>query len=490
LHDLLAGLDAEFEVRGDRAVEIRSLEHDSRVVQPGALFCCIPGEQADGHAFAGDAVAAGAVACLVERWLDVPVVQVRVASVRTAVGPLCATFFGRPADAMRVLGVTGTNGKTTTTYLLEAIARGTGERAAIVGTTGVRVGDTELPVAHTTPEATELQALLARLRDDGVATVAMEVSSHALDQHRVDGTHFAAVAFTNLSRDHLDYHRSFAAYLDAKARLFDGSFSRRAAVGIDGEAGRVIASRARAAGVDVVTYALDAGADADVTAREIELAPDGARYTIADRRGENRYTLRTALVGRFNVANALAAYATATQAGFAAADACDALTSPIVVPGRMESIDRGQPFTVIVDYAHTPDALSAVLAAARDLTEPGGRLLVVYGCGGDRDRGKRPEMGAVAAHAADRAFLTSDNPRSEDPAAIVHDVLAGVADDAPTPVVELDRRAAIEAALADARPGDVVVIAGKGHESGQTALGRTIPFDDRVVAREALEARV
>ena len=488
LHDLLASLDAEFEVRGDRAVEIRSIEHDSRVVRPGALFCCIPGEHSDGHRFAADAVAAGAVGCLVERWLDVPVAQVRVVSVRGAVGPLCSQFFLNPSGSLRVLGVTGTNGKTTTTYLLGEIARAAGVRAGVVGTTGVRVGDAELPVAHTTPEATELQALLAQLRDDSVDTVAMEVSSHALDQHRVDGTRFAAVAFTNLSRDHLDYHGSFAAYLDAKARLFEGAFSSRAAVNVDGEAGNVIATRARASGVEVVTYALDN--EADITARAIDLASDGTRFTIVDRREQSEHAVRTNLVGRFNVANALAAYATATEAGFTAADACTGLAAPVVVPGRMEAVDRGQPFMVIVDYAHTPDALASALAAARGLAGTGGRVVVVYGCGGDRDRGKRPEMGAVAARAADLAYLTSDNPRSEDPAAIARDVLDGIPKNAPAPVVELDRRAAIEAALEEARPGDVVVIAGKGHESGQTAHGQTIPFDDRVVAREALEARV
>jgi UDP-N-acetylmuramoyl-L-alanyl-D-glutamate--2,6-diaminopimelate ligase len=452
------------------------------------LFCCIPGGQADGHAFAGAAVDAGAVACLVERWLDVPVAQVRVGSVRAAIGPVCEQFFLNPSDHLRVLGVTGTNGKTTTTYLLGAVADGAGRRAGIVGTTGVRVGDAELPVAHTTPEATELQALLARLRDDGVDTVAMEVSSHALDQHRVDGTRFTAVAFTNLSRDHLDYHGSFDAYLDAKARLFDGSFSARAAVGVDGEAGTMIATRARAAGVDVATFALDT--DADVRARAIALGPRGTQFTIVDRRDGSERELQTQLVGRFNVANALAAYTTATQAGFSADEAVAGLAAPVVVPGRMEPIDRGQAFTVIVDYAHTPDALASVLAAARGLVGADGRLLVVYGCGGDRDRGKRPEMGAVAAVGADRAYLTSDNPRSEDPAAIARDVLAGIPEELAQPIVELDRRAAIGAALADAGPGDVVVIAGKGHESGQTANGKTIPFDDRVVAREALEARV
>jgi len=316
----------------------------------------------------------------------------------------------------------------------------------------------------------------------------MEVSSHALDQHRVDGTHFAAVAFTNLSRDHLDYHGSFEAYLDAKARLFEGAFSGRAAVGVDDDAGLAIAARARATGVTVATFSV--GHPADVSARDIVFRAGGTRFTLVDARDGTEQEVDTSLVGRFNVANVLAAYTTATLAGFSAADAVRGAGAPLVVPGRMERVDGGQPFTVVVDYAHTPDALAAVLGASRDLAEPGGRVIVVYGCGGDRDRGKRPLMGEIAARAADRAFLTSDNPRSEDPAAIAREVLAGVPADAVAPVVELDRRAAIEAALDDATPGDVVVIAGKGHETGQTAGGETVPFDDRVVARQALEARV
>ena len=491
LHDLLdalelfdASVDTSVEVRGDDGAVVRAVVHDSRHVVPGALFCCIPGAHTDGHDHAAAAVAAGAIACLVERWLDVDVPQVRVPSVRRALGPICARFQGEPSRAMRVLGVTGTNGKTTTTYLLERIAAAAGERPGIIGTTGARIDGTSLRVPHTTPEATELQPLLARMRDAGVDTVAMEVSSHSLDQHRVDGTRFAVTCFTNLSQDHLDYHGTLDAYLAAKERLFTPAFTARAVVGIDDAYGRRLAERARAAGLDVSTFAVDG--DADVSVSDVALDAHSSTFTIVD--GANRHRVHTPLVGKFNVANALAAFATARAAGFDVDAILAALADPPLVPGRMEPVETGQSFLVFVDYAHTPDALASVLGATRPFVQPGGRLLVVFGCGGDRDRTKRPVMGSVAVESSDVAYLTSDNPRSEEPQAIVRDVLAGVGS-SDAPVVELDRRQAIRRALRDARPGDVVVIAGKGHESGQTTNGVTVPFDDRVVAREELEAR-
>jgi UDP-N-acetylmuramoyl-L-alanyl-D-glutamate--2,6-diaminopimelate ligase len=490
LHDLLDGTDrgagygaAVLEMRGDRDVEVTAITHDSRAAGPGALFCCIPGARADGHDFAPAAARAGAVACLVERFVDVPVPQARVASVRAAIGPLSACFFGRPSRSMRVFGVTGTNGKTTLTYLLERITTAAGGRSGIIGTTGARIGATPVPLPHTTPEATELQELLARMRDDGVTDVAMEVSSHALDQRRVDGTTFTAACFTNLTHDHLDYHGTIDDYFAAKARLFTTSFTSRAAVNLDDERGARLAGIARAGGVDVCTYAVDA--PADVRSTEVVLDAHGGRCAIVH--PEGRVEVRLPLAGRFNVVNLTAAFATARLGGIPADVVAEAFEQPLTVPGRMERVDLGQPFAVLVDYAHTPVALAAVLDAARALLRPAGRLLVVFGCGGDRDRAKRPVMGAVAARRADVAFLTSDNPRSEDPAEIARDVLAGVGDAAP-PIVELDRRAAIRLALRSAAPGDVVVIAGKGHESGQTAGGVTVPFDDRVVAREELEA--
>ncbi len=482
LLDLLAegGTGAPgFELRGDGDVDVSSVVHDSRVVRPGALFCCIPGAHADGHTFAADAVAAGAVACVVERWVDVRVPQVRVVSARGTLGPLSARFYGMPSRAMQVLGVTGTNGKTTTTYVLEAIARANSRSTGVVGTTGARLGEEALPLPHTTPEAPELQALLAQMRDARVQLVAMEVSSHALDQHRVDGTWFEAVCFTNLSQDHLDYHGTVDHYFAAKARLFTPGFTRRAAINLDDERGAELAEKARGSGLDVLTYGNARGAD--VRAHDVELGATQTSFVV-EHDGET-FPVRTTLVGAFNVHNVLAAVTTARLAGLAVPPSIR-----VCVPGRMERVDAGQPYGVIVDYAHTPDALRAVLDATRPLVGDGGRLLVVFGCGGDRDRAKRPLMGAIAATRADHAYLTNDNPRSEDPQAIAGDVLAGVPEGGAPIVVELDRRAAIRAAVRAARPGDVVVIAGKGHEAGQTANGVTVPFDDRVVAREELEA--
>jgi len=504
-HDLLAGLDrAGYQVvrAGDPDLEITAITHDSRQALPGTCFACIPGAVTDGHDHAGAAVARGAVALLVERPLSLDVAQVEVPSVRAALGPVAATFFDHPSAAMRVLGVTGTNGKTTTTYLLEMIAQhderqdeggaGAGGRArvGVVGTVGARVAGESIgratSGAHTTPEASDLQALLARMRDAGATTVAMEVSSHALHQHRIDGVQFAAVCFTNLSHEHLDYHGSLDAYFEAKASLFTRARTPAAASNLDDPRGAELATRAARDGIDVWTYAVDDAA-ADVGATDVLFGAHSTRATLVDRRGGDHAVVELPLVGSFNLANALAAAATARAAGFAFATVTAGLAEPLVVPGRMERVDAGQPFAVLVDYAHTPDALRRVLAAARPLTGAAGRVICVFGCGGDRDPGKRPLMGEAVAEGADVAVLTSDNPRSEDPQAIADAVLPGLTGAAALRV-QLDRRAAIAAALADATSGDVVVLAGKGHETGQTSNGHTVPFDDRVVAREELEA--
>jgi UDP-N-acetylmuramoyl-L-alanyl-D-glutamate--2,6-diaminopimelate ligase len=488
-HDLLAGLDpARCEPVGDGGPdpEVVAITHDSRQVQSGACFACIPGAVTDGHDHAPEAVARGAVALLVERPLPLAVAQARVPSVRAALGPVAATLFGHPSTSMRVLGITGTNGKTTTTYLLEAIARRAGERVGVVGTVGARVAGESLATLHTTPEASDLQALLARMRDAGAGAVAMEVSSHALDQHRVDGVQFAAVGFTNLSREHLDYHGSLDAYFEAKAKLFTRARTPAAAINVDDARGSELVGRARDEGIDVWTYAVD-DVTADLGASSVAFDARATRATLVDRRDGAEAVLELPLVGAFNLANALGAAATARAAGFPFDAVVAGLADAVVVPGRFERVDAGQPFSVLVDYAHTPDALGRVLAAARPLAGAGGKVVCVFGCGGDRDPGKRPLMGAAVAAGADVAVLTSDNPRSEDPQAIADAVLPGLAGAAAVRV-ELDRRAAIAGALADAAPGDVVVLAGKGHETGQTAQGRTVPFDDRVVAREELEA--
>jgi UDP-N-acetylmuramoyl-L-alanyl-D-glutamate--2,6-diaminopimelate ligase len=440
LASLLGGVDV-LERRGDATVDVQAVTHDSRQVTPGTLFCCLPGATANGHDFAPAAVASGATALLCERLLPVDATQVRVASTRVSMAQVAAAFHGHPSEQLRLAGVTGTNGKTTVTWLLRSIFEAHGWTADVIGT---------LSGARTTPEATELQARLAGLRDDGVQAVAMEVSSHALVQHRVDATRFAVVGFTNLSQDHLDYHGDMEAYFAAKASLFTPAF---AAVGV-------------------------ANADDLWGRRLLDEAPITMRpYSTADVKD-----VHLRLGGAFNRENAACAAAMAEVLGIPADAVAVGLEAVRSVPGRFERVDAGQPFAVVVDYAHTPEALARVLDAAREQAGDG-RVLLVFGCGGDRDRGKRPAMGRVAAEHADVAILTDDNPRSEDPEAI----RAAVRDGLPL-AEEPDRRAAIRRALQQAQPGDVVVIAGKGHETGQTFGTTTLPFDDREVARTELEA--
>lgn len=448
-------------VQGDASVEVRAVEHDSRRVTPGCLFCCVTGEVADGHDFAAAAVAAGAVAVLCERPVDAGVPQIRVASVRAAMGPLAAEVYGRPSDALTVVGVTGTNGKTTTTHLLAAILEAAGWSTEVIGT---------LSGARTTPEAPDLQRLLADAVRAGRRAVAMEVSSHALAQHRVDGTRFAIGVFTNLSRDHLDFHGSMADYFKAKALLFEPALTDRAVVNLDDPNGRLLRD---AAHIPTVGFSTDDIAEVEADARGTSFTWRGTR-------------LRVGMAGTFNVENALAAATTALELGVPIDAVREGLASAGEVPGRFQVIDEGQPFLVAVDYAHTPDGLARLLDAARSLAA-GRRVIVVFGAGGNRDQTKRPLMGEVASAGADRVVLTSDNPRDEDPLAIIDAVKDGMQDTSGV-VVEPDRRAAIAVALDQAEPGDVVVVAGKGHETTQTIGSRTLPFDDRAVVRELLHA--
>jgi len=480
---LLEDVDV-LELFGDRDVEVTSVTHESRRVTPGSLFACVPGARTDGHDHAGEAVAAGAVALLGERPLALGVAEAIVPNTRVALGPVAARLFGGPSRAMRCVGITGTNGKTTTTYLVEAIARAAEERVGVVGTTGARIDGLAVPLEHTTPEAPDLQALLARMRDADVGVVAMEVSSHALAQHRVDGTHFVVACFTNLSHDHLDFHGDLASYFGAKSRLFSPAFTETAVVNLDDEHGRMLLLRAGSSGLRVVTYAID-DERADVRATDIAVHREGTEFTLRDGVVGCSAVIESSLLGRFNIANALAAAATARAIDIDFDAIVRGLGAEIVVPGRLESVLGGQPFTVLVDYAHTPDALAHALTAARTIAA-GHRVILVFGCGGDRDRDKRSAMGSVAASRSDLVFVTSDNSRSESPEAIALEVLAGTERVGVDVLVELDRRAAIRAALAAATAGDVVLVAGKGHESTQTAMGMTIPFDDRVVVRDEL----
>ncbi|MGH2636538.1 MAG: UDP-N-acetylmuramoyl-L-alanyl-D-glutamate--2,6-diaminopimelate ligase [Actinomycetota bacterium] len=472
LSDLLAALP-DAEVRGGASTPIGALCYRSVEATPGSLFFCVPGGHVDGHDFAAEAVARGASTLIVERWLPIDVVQVRVASVREAMGPISASFYDRPGDRMTLVGVTGTSGKTTITYLLEAVFRAAGWTPGVIGTTGVRIGGRPLPIARTTPEAPDLHRVLAAMAGTGVHAVAMEVSSHGLDQHRVGGVRFAVAVFTNLSQDHLDYHGSMRDYLAAKARLFAPELSDRAVVNRDNAEGRALAGR-----IPTVTYGIGPGAD--VRAADVRATSSGISFRV------DGLDVRSSLHGRFNVENCLAALATARALGVDDEAAAAAIASVRGVPGRVESVEVGQDFLVIVDYAHKPDGVENVLRAARPLAE--GRVIVVLGCGGDRDRGKRPLMGRAATVNADLSVITSDNPRNEDPLAIIAEIVPGADEGGGVYVVEPDRRTAIRLALAEARRGDVVVIAGKGHETYQELADRTIPFDDRRVAEEELRA--
>jgi len=444
------------EVVGD-AVVVTGTTHDSRAVRPGVLYCCVPGARTDGHDHAPAAVAAGAAALLCERPLGLGVPEVRVPSVRRAMGPVAAAVAGHPSHALTVLGITGTNGKTTVVALLGSILDAAGWPAATIGT---------LTGARTTPEAPELQARLAEAVREGARAVAMEVSSHALDLHRIDGTRVAVAGFTNLSPDHLDHHETMEAYFAAKARLFTPELAERAVVCIDDTHGRLLRDSAQ---VPTTAVALD---DVD----DLELRATGSRFRW---RGLD---VSLPLVGRFNVRNALVAAEVAVAAGIAPEAVARGLASTPPVPGRMEAVAAGQPFAVVVDYAHTPDGIEQVIATLREVSD--GRIVIVFGCGGDRDAAKRPLMGTAAA-AADRVVLTSDNPRSEDPGAIIEAVRAGIPPETDL-IVEPDRETAIGRALAAASPGDTVLLAGKGHETTQTIGDRVVPFDDREVARRLL----
>jgi UDP-N-acetylmuramoyl-L-alanyl-D-glutamate--2,6-diaminopimelate ligase len=472
-------------IRGNRETAVSDVVLDTRRVTGGALFCCVPGSRVDGHELAGAALRAGAAALCVERPLELDAPQLLVGSVRAALAPLADAFFGHPSRRMDLVGVTGTNGKTTTAFMLEAVFRAAGLVPGLIGTVEVRVGDARLPVVHTTPEAPDLQRLLAEMADSGVQAAAMEVSSHGLALGRVDATRFRAAVFTNLTQDHLDFHRDLEDYFQAKRRLLTRELTPVGVVNLDDPYGRRLAREA--AGIEVVTTGVSSAADWH--ASEVEVALDGCSFLV-DGPGPGRgRRVRLQVGGHFNVANALGALAAAAAVGIDLDTAAAGVESLAGVPGRFERVDAGQAFTVLVDYAHTPDSLENVLRAARAVTD--GRVLVVFGCGGDRDRAKRPLMGEIAGKLADYAVVTSDNPRSEPPAAIVAQVVEGVRRSAGPDRyhAEVDRRAAIRLALRLARPGDAVIIAGKGHEQGQElAGGHKVPFDDRVIAAEELRA--
>ncbi|MBP6489260.1 MAG: UDP-N-acetylmuramoyl-L-alanyl-D-glutamate--2,6-diaminopimelate ligase [Ilumatobacteraceae bacterium] len=457
-----AGLPA-VALRGDRDAAITGVVYDSRRVEVGSLFCCVRGLSSDGHQFAAAAVAAGATALLVDHPLDVEAAQILVGDTRSAMGLLAAAFFGHPSRSLTVVGVTGTNGKTTTASLIAAVLESDGTPTGIIGT---------LTGKHTTPEAPELQAQLAQFVADGKRAVVMEVSSHALALHRVDGTHFALAVFTNLGRDHLDLHGTVERYFAAKAALFEPSLSEQGVVNSDDVHGRLL--------LDAASIPMTPFSHTDID--DLVVTPTSHGYSW---RGQH---VTVGIGGAFNAMNSLAAATAAAALGVQPNVIAAGLRDAPPVPGRFEPVRAGQPFAVIVDFAHTPDGLREALGAARGAAG-GGNVIVVFGCGGDRDREKRPEMGAVAAELADRVVVTSDNPRSEDPLAIINAIIQGVPAGYRDRVVsEPDRRQAFAAAFQIATAGDVVVIAGKGHETTQTIGTVVVPFDDRAVARGVLEA--
>jgi UDP-N-acetylmuramoyl-L-alanyl-D-glutamate--2,6-diaminopimelate ligase len=465
------------DVIGGRPVEILDLAYDTRRVRGGALFFCVPGASRDGHELAAEALSAGAVALVVERPVAAAAPQLVVESTRAAMAVAADVFFGSPTERLTVAGVTGTNGKTTTTHLLRAILAADGRPTGMVGTVEWLVGGASRAAPHTTPEAIDLQRLFREMLDAGDEAAAIEASSHGSHYRRLDRVRFDALCFTNLTQEHLDLHGDMETYFQAKRRLFTGLTPPPAAVNVGDPFGRRLADElAGGHRAPLVTFGLRP--EAEVRAEGLELGPRGSTFAAAG------LALETPLLGVFNVENVLAAVAAATLLDVDDEAIVAGVRAVRGVPGRFEAIDEGQDFAVVVDYAHKPDALASALRASRQLGA--GRLTVVFGAGGDRDRSKRPEMGRVARELADRVILTNDNPRSEEPLAIVEQIVQGAGTDVE---IDLDRRSAIEAAIEAANAGDVVLIAGKGHEPGQEVAGLIQPFDDREVARETL-ARV
>ncbi|MFI5767224.1 UDP-N-acetylmuramoyl-L-alanyl-D-glutamate--2,6-diaminopimelate ligase [Streptomyces sp. NPDC051658] len=486
----LGELAARLGVEPPGAGEVTGITHDSRAVRPGDLYAALPGARLHGADFAAQAADLGAAAILTdpagaERAAATGLPVLVTEDPRGRMGELAAEIYGRPGAGLLQIGITGTSGKTTTAYLIEGGFRGAGRATGLIGTVETRIGDERIKSERTTPEATDLQALFAVMRERGVDSVTMEVSSHALVLGRVDGCVFDVAVFNNLSPEHMEFHSGMEDYFQAKAQLFTPRRSRQGVVNFDDAYGRRLVTEAS---VPVVTFSAEGHPDADWRTEDVEVGPHGSTFTVVGPKGE-RITARAPLPGPFNVANTLAAIVTLAVAGIDPQTGADGVAAVPGVPGRLERVDAGQPYLAVVDYAHKTDAVESVLRSLRKVTE--GRLHIVLGCGGDRDTTKRGPMGAAAARLADTAVLTSDNPRSEDPLGILAAMLAGAAEvpvhERGDVLVDADRAAAIASAVARAEPGDTVLVAGKGHEQGQDIHGVVRPFDDRVVLRAAIE---
>ena len=481
LTEVMDGVNVQ-DWQGGRQTEVSALAYESNRVEPGSLFCTWKGKVKDGHTFVPDAVKRGAVAVVAERQLgDLKIPGIRVENGRRALGRMAANFYGNPSRQVRVVGVTGTNGKTSTAMLLQSLLEVGGLRSGLLGTVVNDTGKGRVGAKHTTPEALDLQQYLAEMRENGCRAAAIEVSSHALDQGRTEGVEFAGAIFTNLGRDHLDYHQTLEAYEEAKALLFRGlGAGAFAVINAEDPVGIRMASRC-APGVRMIRYGVEQG---EVHTRDLKMGTGGSSFVLCTSEGEVAATLPW--LGRFNVANALAAAAGALAAGVPLEKVAAGLGRAPAVPGRMERVAGPQEITVLIDYAHTEDAVRAALETLRPLTR--GKLWIVLGAGGDRDQGKRPKMAAAAASLADEVILTSDNPRSEDPAVILREMRSGVSSGSRVQVIE-NRSEAIRAVVLGAAKGDVVLIAGKGHEEFQEIRGAKLPFSDRREAERAWAER-
>jgi UDP-N-acetylmuramoyl-L-alanyl-D-glutamate--2,6-diaminopimelate ligase len=479
LSEILKAIEIEAS-SGNMEIEVCGMSMDSRKVQTGDLFACVPGFKTDGHDFAEKAVASGAVGLVVERFLPLHVPQVKVANVRKAMGPLAARVYNSPSKELELIGVTGTNGKTTITYLIERIAVKHDKKVGLIGTLGARINGRDIPGERTTPEAIDVQRLLGEMVEERVNVAVMEVSSHALDLGRVAGCEFDIGIFTNLTQDHLDYHKTMEEYLKAKSLLFANlKGEKQPKLSILNGDDPAFPKLSESSAAPVISYGIQSSA-VDYRAENVKVSAEGVSFSIRCHKGVQE--IQYATPGVFSVYNALAAFAWGVERGYAKETVAEALAEIPGVPGRFESVRAGQPFQVIVDYAHTPDGLINVVRTAREFTK--GRLITVFGCGGDRDKGKRPLMGEAASQWSDVVIVTSDNPRTEDPDQIIREILTGIA--GADYVALRDRREAILSACRMAKPGDTVLIAGKGHETYQIFGTEVHPFDDREVAREAL----
>ena len=479
LEQLIGRIPGKITVYGDAGVDIRELCVDSRKAAPGALFFCTPGLHMDAHDFAPQAVEKGAVALIVARRLPLDVPQVEVEDVRAAISYVAAEYFGNPAEKLMMLGITGTKGKTTTSFLVKAIMDAAGIRTGLIGTVCSMIGSQTLPNHLTTPDPIETQTLLRRMVDAGMECVVMEVSAHALDMHRLAGMRFKVGAFSNFSQDHLDYFPDMDAYFAAKMRLMAPGVCEHIVYNVDDER---VSAGVRALGREAMRIGIRESSD--VYANDIEIGEQGTSFLMTWHK-RFRTSIALHLAGIFNVYNALMAAGICICAGVGPESIRKGLEDVYAVPGRIELLDTGTPYRVILDYAHSPDSLENVLKAVRDTAK--GRMIALFGCGGDRDRAKRPMMGEIAGKLADFCVLTSDNPRGEDPMAILDAIEAGIKPTGCEYVVIENRREAIRYALNHAQPGDVVVLAGKGHETYQEIKGVRHPFDEKVVVRELLE---